>query len=359
MPITPKYRAGTLVDPSANEHDFLPTAPWAHLRLRAELLARVREFFAARGFLEVETPLLSADVVVDRHLDPLAVTLPKDPRQPDHGRRMWLQTSPEFGMKRLMAAGAQAIYQITRAFRAAEAGPRHNPEFTIVEWYRRGDSMETGMQLLSELADALLGLGPAERLSYAEAFSRHAGIDPHRCTLGELVDVGRRSGISVSDSLAGTNRDGWLNLLLAHLVEPRLGESRPTILYHYPASQAALARVHGKLPMAERFELYVRGIELANGYHELLDPDVLADRNRIANDERAAEGKPRLPAESRLLEAMRHGLPDCTGVALGFDRTVMLAAGAAIWPKSWRFRSTAADRPPQQAAEKWQRLHAI
>ena len=142
-----------------------------------------------RGFLEVETPLLSADVVVDRHLDPLAVTLPKDPRQPDHGRRMWLQTSPEFGMKRLMAAGAQAIYQITRAFRAGEAGPRHNLEFTIVEWYRRDDSMETGMQLLSELADALLGLGPAERLSYAEAFSRHAGVDPHRCTVGDLVDV--------------------------------------------------------------------------------------------------------------------------------------------------------------------------
>ena len=328
LPITPKYRAGTLVNASANEHDFLPTAPSAHLRLRRAAGQGTRVLRCA-GFLEVETPLLSADVVVDRHLDPLAVTLPKDPRRPDRGRRMWLQTSPEFGMKRLMAAGAQAIYQITRAFRAGEAGPRHNPEFTIVEWYRRDDSMETGMQLLSELADALLGLGPAERLGYAEAFSRHAGIDPHRCTLSDLVDVRRRSRISVFDSLAGTDRDGWLNLLLAHLVEPRLGESRPTILHHYPASQAALARVHGKMPMAERFELYVRGIELANGYHELLDPDVLADRNRIANDERTAEGKPRLPAESRLLEAMRHGLPDCTGVALGFDRTVMLAAGTS------------------------------
>jgi lysyl-tRNA synthetase class 2 len=308
--------------------DFRPIASWSTLQLRAELLARTRRFFAERGFLEVETPLLSADVVVDRYLEPLAVTLPTDPRRPAEGRAMWLQTSPEFAMKRLLAGGAEAIYQITRAFRAGEAGPLHNPEFTIVEWYRRGDSMADGMQLLSDLAEELLQLGPAERISYANAFETHAGVDAHRATLEQLRDVAERRGIRASESFAGADRDNWLNLLLAELVEPNLGRERPTILFHYPASHAALARVDGNPPVAERFELYVRGIELANGYHELTDAETLRTRNREANRMRAAEGKPPLPEESRLLAAMEHGLPECTGVALGFDRVVMLAAGA-------------------------------
>src|SRR5215470_15593894 len=136
--------------------DYLPTASLENLQLRARLLAKVREFFAARGFLEVETPILSADVTVDRHLDPLSTILASDPRQPDVGRRLWLQTSPEFGMKRLLAAGATAIYQITRAFRNGEIGPLHNPEFTMIEWYRTGDDMQAGMALLSALSSALL-----------------------------------------------------------------------------------------------------------------------------------------------------------------------------------------------------------
>src|SRR5262245_6578626 len=136
--------------------DYLPTAPLAKLRLRADLLARVRQFFAQREFLEVETPILSADVTVDRHLDPMSTVLADDPRRPEIGRRLWLQTSPEFGMKRLLAAGATAIYQITRAFRGAEIGSLHNPEFTIVEWYRVGDDMRQGMTLLSDLCQALL-----------------------------------------------------------------------------------------------------------------------------------------------------------------------------------------------------------
>src|SRR5260221_7231168 len=156
-------------------NDYLPTASWPALRLRAKLLRMLREFFHQLGLLEVETSLLSADVVVDRHLEPLAVDVPLG-----HGvRRMWLQTSPEFGMKRLLAAGGDAIYQVTRAFRQAERGPRHNPEFTIVEWYRRGDAMDEAMKFLGRLCEALLGLGPAERLSYQAAFERHVGIDPH------------------------------------------------------------------------------------------------------------------------------------------------------------------------------------
>src|ERR1700750_1127091 len=157
--------------------DFLPTASLKNLRLRADLLARTRQFFAARGFLEVETPILSADVTVDRHLNPLSPILAHDPRQPDVGRRLWLQTSPEFGMKRLLAAGATAIYQITRAFRNAEIGPLHNPEFTMVGWNRGGDGMTEGMTLLSDLADELLGRGEAERLSYQAAFEKFVGLD--------------------------------------------------------------------------------------------------------------------------------------------------------------------------------------
>lgn len=315
------------MDTNSHPNDFLPTASWDRLRLRAELLARTRDFFAARGFLEVETPLLSADTVVDRHLDPLSVILPHDPRASQTGRKLWLQTSPEFGMKRLMAAGGESIYQITRAFRAGEAGALHNPEFTVVEWYRRGDAMAQGIELLSDLAEALLGLGPAERVSYAAAFQAHAQMDPHRSSTAELAELAKRRGISLSEGLAAGDRDALLNVLLAHLVEPHLGQSRPTVVCDYPASQAALATLHGEQPVAKRFELYVRGVELANGYEELIDSKILRERNQKANAQRIADGKTPLPEESRLLAAMDHGLPACTGVALGFDRVVMLAAG--------------------------------
>ena len=152
--------------------DWRPSAPWENLRRRAVLLSRLRRFFDERGFLEVETPVLSAESVVDRHLDPLRVVLFDDPRTPDHGMERWLQTSPEFAMKRLLAAGATAIYQVARAFRGGERGPRHNSEFTLVEWYRVGDGYEEGLRLLDELSACLLERGAAERLSYREAFAR-------------------------------------------------------------------------------------------------------------------------------------------------------------------------------------------
>jgi lysyl-tRNA synthetase class 2 len=182
--------------------------------------------------------------------------------------------------------------------------------------------------MLSEMAEALLPFGTAETLSYAEAFLRHVGVDPHTATVAELLAASTRHGVNVSQGFAEADRDNWLNLLLAELVEPHLGQTRPTILLDYPASQAALAQTHGDPPVAARFELYVRGIELANGYHELLDASVLRRRNEQANQQRASDGKTALPAESRLLAAMEHGLPACTGVALGFDRLAMLVAGA-------------------------------
>ncbi len=317
--------------------DFRPTASWANLRLRAELLRELREFFFERGFMEVETPLASADVVVDRHLDPLATLLAGDPRRPDVGRRLWLQTSPEFGMKRLLAAGATAIYQVTRAFRNGEIGPLHNPEFTIVEWYRAGDDQAAGMARLSDLSERLLKRGPAERVSYAAAFEQHVGINPHAATASELRSAAERCGIAAPATL-GDDRDGWLDLLLAERIQPRLGRSRPFIIFDYPASQAALARVRdGNPPVAERFELFVDGVELANGYHELLDPAELRQRFAAANVARAADGKPALPVESRLLAAMEAGLPPTAGVALGFDRLVMVAAGATSLPEVMAF----------------------
>ncbi len=307
--------------------DWRPTASWSNLRLRAHLLRAVRDFFDARGFLEVETPILSADTVIDRHLDPFPV---------DSGglagvaKRLWMQTSPEFAMKRMLAAGAPSIYQVGRVFRRGELGPLHNPEFTMVEWYEVGASVDDGMQRLSELSDALLGRGAAERITYADAFRRYAGVDPHAADSLELARVAETGGITIPASLSLDDRDGWLDLLLVEWVQPHLGQDRPAILYDYPASQAALARIRtGRPAVAERFELYVDGIELANGYHELLDPQVLRNRNRSTNERREADGKDRLPEESRLLAGMEAGLPPSVGVALGFDRVVMLAASAA------------------------------
>jgi len=311
---------------------YLPSTDWNQIRARARLLREVRTFFDERGFLEVDTPILSADTVVDRHLDPLTSTL----TGVGPARVMYLQTSPEFAMKRLMAAGGETIYQIARVFRQGERGSRHNPEFTLVEWYRKGDDYEAGMTLLSDLCDAILKRGPAERLTYREAFRRELGIDPLMIADDDLRRFVRatipETAAAFDDS---TDRDAWLDLLLTELIEPKLGQAGesgagPTILCDYPPSQAALAQVRhdpGAPPVAERFELYVDGIELANGYHELLDAEVLVERNIENNRLRVADGKPPLPVESRLVEAMRAGLPPCTGCALGFDRLVMLATG--------------------------------
>jgi elongation factor P--(R)-beta-lysine ligase len=305
--------------------DFHPTASLATLRLRAGLLRKLREFFHERGFLEVQTPILSADTVVDRHLDPFSLNVVAG-----GGRQTrWLQTSPEFAMKRLLAAGAEAIYEVSRVFRQEEQGPLHNPEFTLVEWYRRGDDFLAGMHFTSDLCEALLGRGPAERLSYAEAFQRYVGLDPHAAEIGTLIAAARQCDSPPPESISAEDRDGWLDWLLTERIQSHLGVERPLVLYDFPASQAALAQIRpGEPPLAERFELYVSGWELANGYHELLDAVELRRRNAQSNEHRRRDGKPALPEESRLLAAMEHGLPPAVGCALGFDRLVMLAAGA-------------------------------
>jgi lysyl-tRNA synthetase class 2 len=309
---------------------FGPRATWQTLRLRAALLKQLRAFFDSRGFLEVETPIVSADVVVDRHLDPLSTTLAHNPPAPGDAPTLWLQTSPEFHMKRLLAAGSGPIYQITRAFRGGEQGRLHNPEFTMIEWYQPQAGYRHGMTLLSDLARDLLGRGAAEVMTYRNAFLGYLRLDPHRATANELRSAAQAAGVPIPETLADDDRDAWLELLLVERVQPWLGIDRPLILCDYPASQSALATTRCEangVEVAERFELYVSGVELANGYHELRDPDELRRRNAINNDLRARDGKPPLPVESLLLPAMESGLPPAVGVALGFDRLVMLAAG--------------------------------
>jgi elongation factor P--(R)-beta-lysine ligase len=308
------------------ESDWRPTASLEALRLRAGLLASTRTFFAARGVLEVETPLLASSPASDPHLQALTCR----PDAVARGRTLYLQTSPEFAMKRLLAAGSGPIYQVTRAFRDGEAGRRHNPEFTILEWYRPGFDHHALMDEVEALLAATLGTGRGERITYRGAFLLHLGLDPLRAGVDEIRRSARAAGIADVPGLAPDDVDGWLDLLLAAVVEPRLGLSGPTFLLDFPARQAALARVRpDDPPVAERFEVYLRGVELANGYHELTDAVEQRRRCEVDLAERRRRGLPAVPADERALAALEHGLPDCAGVALGFDRLVMLAAGVS------------------------------
>lgn len=287
------------------------------LRARADTLAAVRAFFAARGVLEVETPLLGCATVTDPALAPLACA------------DRWLQTSPEYAMKRLLAAGSGPIYQVCKAFRGGEAGSRHNPEFTMLEWYRTGFDLAQLMAEVAELVRGLLGEKPLEMLSYGELFQRHLGVDPHRASVGELEACARERLDYSGRASAGRDesRDTWLDLLLSHVIEPALAGF--VFVFDFPASQAALARLRqdGDVAVAERFELYVDGLELANGYRELTDPAEQRRRFEADNAVLRARGEAERPVDERLLAALEQGLPDCAGVALGLDRLLMLKLG--------------------------------
>jgi len=312
---------------TSKRDDWRPTASMEMLRLRAEILAKIRTFFEERDVLEVETPVLASAPVTDLHIEALSCRY----RGPgaDGGRDLFLQTSPEFAMKRLLAAGSGPIYEICKAFRNGEAGRMHNPEFTILEWYRPGWDHHALMDEIDELLSSILGAEIGERLTYAEAFERHAGIDALRASAAELGSRARDLLSGEAPDL-GDDRSGWLDLLLSHAVEPHLGHGRPSFVHDWPANRAALARVRpGDPPLAERFEVYVEGVELANGYHELIDP--AEQRRRFESDleTRRRAGQPEPPIDERLLGALEHGLPDCAGVALGVDRLVMLTAGTS------------------------------
>jgi len=327
----------------APDDDFLPSASLDILKWRSRCLKFVRGFFEEHGYWEVQTPVLSHDVVIDAHLDPFATTTDGGEEE-SPGSRLYLQTSPEFAMKRLLAAGAEAIYQIGPVMRRGEQGRLHNPEFTMLEWYRLGETHVEQMRFVEEFVRAFFTTsrkrlkefvddGPSpvprgdafDRFTYDTAFETFAGTRVLGKPVSELVALARSRGVNAPASLDRDDRDGWLNLLLVALVEPHLGRERPAFLFDYPASQAALAKTRGEV--AERFELYVDGMEVCNGYHELTDAEELRRRNRRQSTIRRRQGLRPLPEESRLLRAMQSGLPACTGVALGLDRLLMLAAG--------------------------------
>ncbi|MEX1232177.1 MAG: EF-P lysine aminoacylase EpmA [Planctomycetaceae bacterium] len=326
------------------ERDYLPTARIETLQARARILRVVRDFFESRGYWEVETPIVSHDVVVDAHLNPFATSPNESVTATDS--LMYLQTSPEFAMKRLLAAGADAMYQISKVFRRGEAGRNHNPEFTMIEWYRLGTTYIEQMQFVEDFVMKVLGAchseplaatkpqlpsvsPPMDRMTYDEAFERAVGSRVLNATVDELKDVAHRHDVVPPPGLSNDDRDGWLNWLLAELVEPMLAREQAVFVYDFPASQAALARVRNDAaaPVAERFELYLHGVEICNGYQELTDADELRRRNVIQAGIRRREGHPPLPQESRLLAAMESGFPECSGVALGFDRLFMLGMG--------------------------------
>jgi len=301
--------------------DWRPSASLDTLRLRARLLAQTRAFFHARDVWEVETPLLSQAATPDPHIHSVAVSTPAGVKA------RYLHSSPEFPMKRLLAAGSGSIYQICKVFREGEAGRRHNPEFTLLEWYRTGFDYHALMDevdmLVRELVGGRLLLIDTQFFSYQEALQRFAGLDPLNTDVDALQDCARRHKVDVP--ALGDDRDAWLDLLMSHVVEPALPHDCPVFIYDYPASQAALARTRGEL--AERFELYLNGMELANGFHELTDADEQRRRFEAENQRRTQAGLPIMPLDEHLLAALDQGLPDCAGVALGLDRLLMLIAG--------------------------------
>ena len=296
------------------------------LELRARLRRDLRGLFDGLGFLEVDTPVLAAEILPEAHIDPLVV-----PDAAGGGHR-YLQASPELFMKRLLAAGAGPIYQLARCFRAGEIGRQHDEEFVLLEWYAPGATLAGTATLLERLCTDTLGTRGIDRTTCTEAFAAHAGVDPLTATLADLEAAVARH-VPTAPAFAGSTpaerRDRAFELLLAEVVQPRLGHDRPVMLERWPATQAAFARVDPLDPRtALRFELFVAGVELANGWEEETSREVLAERIEAANRVRLADGRDVLPIPEALLAAHGPGMPTGVGVALGFDRLAMLAAGA-------------------------------
>ncbi|HEY6126417.1 MAG TPA: EF-P lysine aminoacylase EpmA [Steroidobacteraceae bacterium] len=302
-----------------------PTATPGALRQRAQALRTTREFFHARQVMEVETPALINAPVSDVNLGSVRAQMSGSDAQ------LFLHTSPEYAMKRLLAAGSGDIFQICHVYRGAERGRQHNPEFTMLEWYRLGFSLEQLMREVADLTRELLGQLelPIEFVTYRDAVRQHAGFDPLDADIAELQHAAQSLGLGAAHA-AKAGRDELLDLIVGAQVGPALGSATLTFLHRYPGSQAALARLDASDPrVALRFELYHRGIELANGYHEL--SSAAEQRMRFAADQmaRASRGLPTFELDAHLLAALDAGLPDCAGVALGFDRVLMLAMNAA------------------------------
>ena len=304
--------------------DWRPSAGLDVLRSRAEMLARIRAYLAGQEVAEVQTPVLSPAALSDPQIESVAAA-------PARGPRHFLQTSPEYPMKRMLAAGFGDCYQVCPVFRDGEAGRLHNPEFTMIEWYRLDygvGEMQHDIDRLVRVACAKLRtFAPTREVTYRGAIRDATGLDCRTAEPAAIRAALARHGVTPA-SVDGWDRDAWLDLLMGAVVGPGLGHDAPVFVTDYPASQAALARLRTDADgerVAERFELYVDGIELANGFRELGDP--LEQRRRFERDlaVRESHGQVRNPLDERFLAALGHGLPDCAGVALGFDRLVMAA----------------------------------
>lgn len=296
------------------------------LRLRAQVYQRIRTFFSEREILEVETPLLSLYGVTDVYLNNIPAIC--DFTQKPHTR--FLQTSPEYAMKRLLAHGSGSIFQLCKAFRPDEKGRWHNPEFTMLEWYRVGFNHHQLMDEMDDFLQCILACKPAERYTYQTVFEKYLDLNPHTSRIENLLAVCNQHGISLSTEAANSDYDALLSILMTHIIEPQLGTHAPCFIYDYPANQASLAKKSTIAPFcAERFEVYIQGIELANGFHELTDP--AEQQQRLESDQayRQQHHLPHTPIDHRLLAALQNGLPPCAGVALGVDRLLMLLSKSA------------------------------
>lgn len=300
------------------ENTFPVSNKTSVLKDRAAQLFKARKFFMDRGILEVDCPLLSPSASVDAHID----LIPCSPQ----GEVRYLHSSPEYGMKRLLAEGIGDIYQLSHVFRNGECGPKHNPEFMMAEWYRVGMSFPDLIQETIDFIALFLGDSPRETISYREAFIHYAGFDYLTISDDDLLKELRHKGIATYPGVEQEGKDALLNLILGTVIEPHLGKDGFCALAYYPASQAALAQTcwNKDEKVCERFEVYYKGVELANGYHELADP--IEQRNRLleANEHRKKLGKDILPIDENFLRALEKGLPDSCGVAVGFDRLMML-----------------------------------
>ncbi|KTD05288.1 elongation factor P--(R)-beta-lysine ligase [Fluoribacter gormanii] len=293
-----------------------PSASIELLRQRAKLLAKIRSFFTERGYLEVETPIMARYGTTDVYLSNIKATF--------RGESYCLQTSPEYHMKRLLAAGSGSIFQIARVFRDDELGRWHNPEFTLLEWYRLGIDHHALMDEMDDFLQMVMQSKPMIKKTYQQAFLEACDVDPLSAPIKQFRHILARYNLDNVLSPQEEDRDQYLFLLMSHVVEPFLGkEAAPVAVYNFPISQAALAKInHG---VAERFEVYFQGVELANGFHELTDAAAQANRFVLDQKLRSEKGFPSVEADQYLLQALEHGLPACSGVALGIDRLLALA----------------------------------
>jgi len=307
--------------------DWRPEADMQAQRARARMYAVIRRFFAQLSVLEVETPIASSAANSDPALLSLRTAYVGPTGAPEP---LWLHTSPEFAMKRLLAAGSGSIYQICKVFRGGERGRLHHPEFTLLEWYRPGWD---AMRLMGEVADLVRDVfdNPSlsmEMITYRELFESRLGLDPFRVCSEGLSEFARDQGISDAERL-DLDVDGWLDLLLTHCIEDGLGRGCLTFVYDYPPNQAALARIRGGSdPVAERFELYLEGVEMANGFRELTEPQEQRRRFEADLERRRILRIGEAPIDQRLLAALESGMPDASGVALGLDRLLMVMSGS-------------------------------